>query len=94
MKRIGVFGGTFDPIHIGHLFIAEAASAKLGIERVVFVPTGPAHHLRRVAPGASPEHRAAMVRLAIQDNPKFELSTVEVDCGEPSFTVDTLRTLA
>ena len=94
MRRLGVFGGTFDPIHIGHLFIAEEAAVTLGIERVLFVPTGPAHHLRRVAPGASPEHRAAMVQLAIQDNPKFELSTVESDRAEPSFTVDTLRALA
>lgn len=91
--RIGVFGGTFDPIHIGHLFIAQEAAATLELERVIFVPTGPAHHLRRVAPGASPEDRAAMVQLAIEDNPRFGLSTIEAERQEPSFTVDTLRSL-
>jgi nicotinate-nucleotide adenylyltransferase len=94
VKRLGVFGGTFDPIHHGHLFIAQEAADRLDIDRVLFVPTGPAHHLRRVAPGASPHDRAAMVQLAIEDNPTFALSTVEVDRSDPSFTVDTLRTIS
>src|SRR5438876_105468 len=92
--RLGIFGGTFDPIHIGHLFIAAEAASTLNMDPVVFVPTGQPHHLRTVPPVAGPGDRAAMVRIAIADNPRFELSTIEVDQGAASFTVDTLRALS
>lgn len=91
--RLGVFGGSFDPIHIGHLFIAEEAAAAVRLERVLFLPTGPAHHLRAGALGATAEHRAAMVRLAVEGNPLFEISLVELERSDPAFTVDTLGEL-
>ncbi|MDO8532956.1 MAG: nicotinate-nucleotide adenylyltransferase [Dehalococcoidia bacterium] len=90
--KVGVLGGTFDPVHIGHLIIAEEARVRLGLARVLFVPAGrpwlkPA---RRVS---AARHRLAMVRLAIASNPFFELSTVDVDRPGPSYTVDTLADL-
>jgi nicotinate-nucleotide adenylyltransferase len=92
-QPLGVFGGTFDPIHHGHLFIAEEAATLLGLERVVFVPTGSAHHLRISPPHASAADRAEMVRLAIASNPRFALSLIEAEAGRPAFTIETLRAL-
>lgn len=91
-KRIGVFGGTFDPIHIGHLVVAEEARVAFGLERVVFVPAHISPHKLDVAV-ASGEDRCEMVRLAVRDNPAFTVSRVELDRAGPSFTVDTLRSL-
>ena len=91
--RLGILGGTFDPIHNGHLAIAEAAREALGLERVLFVPARVPPH-RPDRPLASADDRAAMVALAIAANPAFELSTLELDRDGPSFSVDTLRTLA
>ena len=91
--RWGILGGTFDPIHHGHLAIAEAAREELGLERVLFVPAGQPPH-RAHAPGASAEDRAAMVGLAIADAPAFALSRLELDRAGPSYTVDTLTALA
>ena len=93
MRALGIMGGTFDPIHVGHLAVAEEAREALGLDRVLFVPAGqPPHKL----PGAiSPVgDRLAMVELAIADNPAFELSTVEIEREGPSFTVDTVEALA
>lgn len=89
---IGVMGGAFDPIHVGHLAIAEEAREVLGIERVLFIPTGAPPH--RPTAIASAEHRLAMTAAAIAGNPGFELSRREVDRPGPSFTLDTLRDLA
>ncbi|NLG27620.1 MAG: nicotinate-nucleotide adenylyltransferase [Chloroflexi bacterium] len=91
-RRIGVFGGTFDPIHIGHLVIAEEARVAYGLERVVFVPARISPHKLGVTP-ASGEDRCEMVRLAVHDNPAFDVSRVDLDRAGPSFTVDTLRSL-
>jgi nicotinate-nucleotide adenylyltransferase len=91
--RWGILGGTFDPIHHGHLAIAEAAREELGLERVLFVPAGQPPH-RAHAPGASAEDRATMVGLAIADAPAFALSRLELDRAGPSYTVDTLTALA
>jgi nicotinate-nucleotide adenylyltransferase len=90
--RIGVFGGTFDPIHIGHLVSAEEVRVELGLERVVFMPAGlPPHKLDRVM---SPvEHRLAMVELAIASNPHFAVSRVDIDRFGPCYTVDTIELL-
>ena len=89
---IGVMGGAFDPIHVGHLAVAEEAREVLGLERVLFVPTGsPAH---RGVPIAAPEDRLAMVSTAIAGNPAFELSRMEIDRAGPSYTLDTLEALA
>ncbi|MFC1911133.1 nicotinate-nucleotide adenylyltransferase [Chloroflexota bacterium] len=90
--NIGVLGGTFDPIHVGHLIIAEEARIKLGLAEVLFVPAGQPwlKQDRDITPAA---HRVEMVRRAIADNPYFELSTLEVDRSGPSYTVDTLTFL-
>ncbi|MBI2935714.1 MAG: nicotinate-nucleotide adenylyltransferase [Chloroflexi bacterium] len=90
--KIGILGGTFDPVHLGHLIIAEEARAQLGLERVMFIPTG-RPWLRPEQPVASAEHRLAMVRLAVQDNLAFAVSSIEVDRPGPSYTVDTLEEL-
>lgn len=90
--NIGILGGTFDPVHIGHLVVGEEARIKLGLSEVLFVPAGqPWLKLDRdITPAV---HRVEMVRRAIADNPCFKLSTVEVDRPGPSYTVDTLTAL-
>lgn len=90
-RRIGVFGGTFDPIHIAHLRCAEEGREQLGLDQVLFVPAAdPPHKTRRITPAV---HRLAMVRLATAGNPAFRASTIEIDRAGPSYTVDTLRAL-
>ena len=91
--RLGVLGGTFDPIHVGHLAIAEAARDELGLERVLFVPARVPPH-RTAEPLASAADRAAMVRLAIAANPAFAMSSIELEREGPSFTADTVERLA
>jgi nicotinate-nucleotide adenylyltransferase len=86
-------GGTFDPIHVGHLAVAEEAREVLGLDRILFVPAGRPPHKKAVNVTAV-EHRVAMVELAIADNRAFELSRVEIDRPGPSYTVDTLEELA
>jgi nicotinate-nucleotide adenylyltransferase len=90
--RIGVFGGTFDPPHHGHLVAAEEVRDQLELNRVLFVPAGaPPHKLGKVL---SPvHHRLAMVELAIQSNPAFEVSRIDIERTGPSYSVDTLRLL-
>ena len=92
MQRIGVIGGTFDPIHYGHLAAAEEARVRMNLERVLFVVAGvPPHKLdEEVTPV---EHRLAIVSLAIASNPHFEISRVDVDRPGPSYTVDTISIL-
>ncbi len=90
--NIGILGGTFDPIHIGHLIVAEEARIRLGLEEVLFVPAGqPVFKPDRDITPAS--HRVEMVRRAISDNPHFKLCTLEVERPGPSYTVDTLMML-
>jgi nicotinate-nucleotide adenylyltransferase len=89
--RIGVFGGAFDPIHIGHLAIAEAAREACRLDAVLFIPTGAAPHKPRGR--ASAEDRYAMTVLATGPNPRFHVSRVEIDRPGRSYTVDTLRGL-
>ncbi len=88
---IGVFGGTFDPIHFGHLRLAEEMTAALDLSRVLFVPAGQPPH--RAQPGIASTHRLEMVRRAIAGNPLFEVDAREVARPEPSYTVDTLTAL-
>jgi len=92
LQNIGVLGGTFDPIHNGHLIIAEEARLKLGLERVIFVPAGEPwlKDQRDISPG---EDRMAMIKLAIVPNPYFRTSSVDLARTGPSFTVDTLTDL-
>lgn len=88
--RIGIFGGTFDPIHYGHLAIAAAAMQELELDKVFFVPTGqPPHKQGREDDDA--EQRAAMIALAIQGEPGFELSRMELERGGLSYSVDTVN---
>ena len=90
--RIGVFGGTFDPIHMGHLIVAEDARAALELDRVLFIPAGqPWFKSYRQITDA--HHRLAMVRLAVSDNPYFGVSDIEIARSGPSYTVDTLAEL-
>lgn len=92
MRRVGVFGGTFDPVHYGHLVVAEEVYATLHLAEMVFVPAGqPPHKTREVITAA--EHRLAMLELAIASNPHFTISRVDLDRSGPSYTVDTLRLL-
>ena len=90
--NIGVLGGTFDPVHIGHLIVAEEARLTLGLSKVLFVPAGQPwlKQDRSIAPAV---HRVEMVRRAIAGNPFFEISTLEVERAGPSYTVDTLTML-
>ncbi len=90
--RIGVLGGTFDPIHYGHLVAAEEVRDRLGMATVLFVPTGIPPHKREVSVSPA-EHRVAMVQLAIAGNHAFALSRVDVDRAGPSYTADTLAIL-
>jgi len=92
-RRIGLLGGSFDPIHRGHLHAAQAAQASFGLDRVVFVPAArPPHKAGRTL--ASGEHRLAMVRLAIAGHPDWCASDLELRRPGPSYTVDTVRALA
>jgi nicotinate-nucleotide adenylyltransferase len=89
--NVGVFGGSFDPVHLGHLVAAEQAAERLDLEQVRFVPAR--CHPFKSGHHASPEDRIAMVAAAIGDNPRFVLDTREVRRPAPSYTADTLREL-
>jgi nicotinate-nucleotide adenylyltransferase len=93
MRRLGLFGGTFDPPHVAHLVVAERAREQLRLERVVFMPTGTPPHKRHraVAPA---RHRLQMTRLAVRGNPAFTVSALETRRRGNSYTVDTLRVLS
>ena len=92
MPRIGIFGGTFDPIHLGHLRAAEEAREQLALDAVWFVPNAdPPHKTHRRITAAT--HRVAMVRRAIAGQPAFRVSTIELERPGRSYTVDTLRAL-
>jgi nicotinate-nucleotide adenylyltransferase len=88
--RIGIFGGTFNPIHIGHMAIAQLAKTKCQLDKVIFVPTCLPPHKRipRLAPAIDRYH---MVKLAIADNPDFDISDFEIKKGGKSYTIDTVR---
>lgn len=86
---LAILGGTFDPIHNGHLLMASRAMAALPIEKLFFVPCkNPVH---RTEPVAHEKHRLAMLQLALQEHPEFQIDTRELDRETPSFMIDTLR---
>lgn len=91
--RIGVFGGTFDPPHVGHLILAAECSYQLNLARLLWVLTPDPPH-KKDQSITSFNHRIAMIQAAIEDNPLFELSRVDVDRPGPHYAVDTLRLLA
>lgn len=91
VRPIGLLGGTFDPIHYGHLRLAEEARSRLLLDRVCLVPAGqPAH---RQPPLATASHRLAMARLAVESNSALEVVALEADSPQPSYTVPTLERL-
>jgi nicotinate-nucleotide adenylyltransferase len=88
--KVGIFGGTFDPIHFGHLRPAAAVAAAIPLDRVIFVPAHRAPGKEAVAP-APDGHRVAMLALALEGRPDFTVSLAEIERGGTSYTVDTLR---
>lgn len=90
--KIGIMGGTFNPIHNGHLLLAEAAREELGLEKVLFMPSGNSY-MKDSASIASKQHRIEMTALAIADNPYFELSLMETEREGATYTCDTLQEL-
>ncbi len=88
--NIGLMGGTFDPIHVGHLVTAEEARQQFDLDYVVFVPTGnPPHKEKEII--TLPEHRYLMTSLAVMSNPYFFVSSVEINSEKPSYTIDTVK---
>ena len=87
--NVGILGGTFDPVHIAHLLIAEEAMRRLRLGKVLFVPAG-RPWMKRGRRITAAEHRVAMLRLALKAHPRFEISLAEVERPGPSYTVDTL----
>ena len=92
MKRIGVFGGTFDPIHVGHLIAAECVREACGLDEVLFVPAGVPPH-KEAANVTGARHRYLMTLLATLTHPHFSVSRIDIDRSGPSFTVETLALL-
>ncbi len=90
--NMGVLGGTFDPVHNGHLIVAEEAKTRLNLAEILFVPAGQPW-LKADRPISPAEHRLQMLRLAIADKSYFKLSTIEIERTGPSYTVDTIAEL-
>ena len=90
-RPLGIFGGTFDPVHYGHLRLAEESLDALNLGAVRWIPAG--QPARRASPRVGAEERLNMVRLAIAGNPRFELDAAEVEAAQPSYTVPTLERL-
>ncbi|MBF7122174.1 nicotinate-nucleotide adenylyltransferase [Pediococcus pentosaceus] len=91
-KKIGILGGTFNPPHIAHLLIAEQVGSQLGLDKVLFIPDFIPPHVdeKKTIPA---EHRVEMIRLAIQDNPLFDLDLIEINRGGSSYSYDTVKEL-
>lgn len=92
MFRLGVMGGTFDPPHKAHIAIAEEAMRSFKLDKVLFIPTGTPPH-KPVNDITDAEHRYAMTKTAIEGNPGFEVSRMEIDRKGPSYSIDTIRSL-
>ena len=90
--RLGIFGGSFDPVHTGHLAAARACVDQAGIDRMILVPAG-VSPFKQDRPPTAGRHRAAMLTLATAGDPRFEISTIELDRDGPSYTADTLERL-
>lgn len=91
MIREGLLGGSFDPVHVAHIALARHALEHLALDRVTLIPA--AQPWQREALGASEAQRVAMLRLAVADEPGLEVSTIEIDRGGPTYTIDTVRAL-
>ena len=92
-RRIGIMGGTFDPIHMGHLILGEAAYEQLHLDKILFMPCGNPPHKKDRKDRASNEERVEMIRLSIQNNPHFELSLIEMHDKGYTYTYKTLEGL-
>ncbi len=92
-ERIGLFGGTFDPIHLGHLILAYDALELLGLDRVIFLPATISPHKLSMPPLASPEDRLAMLQLATKGESKFSIDARELRREGPSYAIETVRAL-
>lgn len=92
MARVGIMGGTFDPVHYGHLVTAEEARVQFDLAHVYFVPNRFSPH-KRLDQVTDPEHRFRMMTLAVRTNPRFSVSRLEIDRAGPSYTIDTLLAL-
>jgi len=91
-SRLGIFGGSFDPVHLGHLLAAQDALEQADLDEVVFMPTAQAP-LKDRAPGIRGDQRLALLQLAIAGDPRFSVSTLELERGGVSYTIDTVRAL-
>jgi len=91
-KRLGILGGTFDPIHSGHLILAEQLKDELKLQKVIFIPSANPPH-KENHPVSPAKDRLKMVKIAIQDNPDFLISDIELRRGGKSYTIDTLTRL-
>lgn len=91
MMKVGILGGSFDPVHLGHLIMAEEARVKLELDEVLFIPAG--HQWLKGRELSPSHHRWEMLSLAIKSNPFFKPSRIEIDRPGPSYTVDTLSLL-
>jgi nicotinate-nucleotide adenylyltransferase len=92
-RRLGIYGGTFDPVHMGHLLMAEEAVERLRLDQLIFLPTGrPAHKRDRSITAAT--HRIAMLKLAIRGNPRFAVSKLEAERDGVTYTVQSLQWFA
>ena len=92
-KRIAVMGGTFNPIHYAHLISAEQVRSGLGYDKILFIPSARPPHKVADVDIIEPEHRYQMVLLAIEKNPHFEVSRIELERAGPSYTIETLKVL-
>ncbi|MFA5384552.1 MAG: nicotinate-nucleotide adenylyltransferase [Eubacteriales bacterium] len=93
MKRIGIMGGAFDPVHYGHLVAAEGARCHFNLDKVIFVPAGsPPHKIPKQISGAN--HRLVMTCLAVSSNPFFTVSAIEIEREGKSYTIDTVREIS
>ena len=91
-EKIGILGGTFDPVHLGHLIIAEEVRSNLGLDKILFVPAG-VPWMRENEGVSTGKHRLNMVDLAVKSNPHFQSSSIEIDRQGVTYTADTLETL-
>ena len=91
--NVGILGGTFDPVHLGHLNIADAAMTQADLERVLLIPAG-RPRLKHAEPLASVDQRLEMVRLAVEDHPRYQVCDIEAQRPGPTYTVDTLMELS
>jgi len=90
--RLGIYGGTFDPVHYGHLLLAEYCRDEMNLDQVVFIPAATSPHKQGQSP-SSADHRVEMLQLAISGHEPFDISRMEIDRGGVSYSVDTLETI-